>query len=504
MSRKSRKSTRPQKSQPLGATQNLAPSAQIYDAANFSTRRGFIPFTTTATSEELPSYARAELLRQGRWLKANSGSIRGLIKNSATLVGWKTPHAQSTDIEWNKERDRSFNTRNKARIVFDSAGKFTFKTAQKMLLERSFEDGDILVVFTETPSAGARCAFYEAHQLVNPPEADSKLWKEGVRINKDGSHLAYGVKSGDTVKIISARDAFLFGTFDSVGHTRPHPPLGYALNHARDIAETRGFVKLALKNSSLFGVYEESTAGANTNQTVGGMHTVALPGRPVSKDDGTGTGKKIKTAEIYDGGVIPETRPGTKLSVVTDTRPSPNQMVFEDALFDEIATGWGLAKEVVLMMGKKLSGPSVRFIMAMAEQWIEDKQMQLDEFCHRYWVYDTAKEIKAGRLRESADENWMQSLKLTKRRSLTIDRQQGKQRLDELDAGAGTLADWIEETTGDDWRDHVDQVAEEHAYKVQAAESRGFKYEQVFRPRQGSAAVDPTPEPEPAPAPEED
>jgi len=430
------------------------------------------------------------LIRDGRWLKANSGAIRGLIKNSAMLVGWKTTHAQTRDVEWNKERDRTFKARNKARLIFDNAGKFTFKTAQRMLLERSFEDGDILVVFTETPSGGARCAFYEAHQLSNPDGADASIWKEGVKINKAGAHLAYGVKSGDSVKVIDAQDAFLFGNFDSVGHVRPHPPLGYAINHAKDISETRGFLKLAIKNSSLFGVISEQAAGSNPNRIVGGMEaSVTMPGRASTRDDGTGTDRKIKTSEVFDGGVIPETRPGEKLSIVHDARPHPNQLSFEENLVDEIATGWGLAKEVVMILVKRLTGPGVRFVMSMASQWIEDKQEQLDEFCHRYWVYDTAKEIKSGRLRECTDDDWMQKLKLTKRRSLTIDRgKEGKQRLDEIDSGTATLADWSEETTGDDWRDLVDQVVAEHKYKVEASRVAGYKYTEVFRPRQGAAS----------------
>lgn len=478
------------KTLPVGdRSPGFSPQSRIYDAADFSSRRGTVKWTSLDTSKEIDAYSRGELLRKGRWLIANTGFGRGLIKNSATLIGWKTPHARTDDDAWNKERDRLFAAKHRSRRTFDVSGKFSFKAAQNMLVKRELGDGDCLIVFSKDSTGSAMCAFYESHQLANPKDADPELWKEGVRIDKHGKHLAYGVKDGDKVKVIQARDAMLFGTFESVGHVRPHPPLGYAINHALDVSETRGFWKLAIKNSSLFGVVSEKAASSNPTRSVGGMETSIPVPAPKITEETQSDGTIVKKAEVFDGGQVIGTNPGEKMSILTDDRPHPNSMNFEEAVLDEIAAGWGVAKEVVLMLGKKLTGPSVRFIMNMADQWIEDKQALLDEFCLRYWVYDTALEIESGRLREPSDENWMQKLKLTKRRSLTIDRgKEGKQRLDELDAGAGTLADWVEETTGDDWRDHVDQVVEEHDYKAKAAEARGYKYAEIFRPRQGAAA----------------
>jgi capsid protein len=477
-----------------------------YDAANRSTRRGRIDWSTLETSDELPKWAREDLLRSGRWLKANVGFIKGLIKNSAMFIGWLTPHAQSTDIAWNKLRDKSFLARNKAKIVFDNAGKFNFRTAQTMMVERALGDGDILCVLTETPSGGARLAFYEAHQLANPKDADAKVWRDGVRINKAGNHIAYGVKDGDTVKIIEARDAFLFGKFDSVGHVRPHPPLAHAITNMVDVTETRGFLKLALKNSSLMGIVEEMDGGSNPNRAIGGMDTVALPGKPstITTSDDT----VVKTAQVFDGGQVQQTRPGSKYRILADERPHPNHVAYEEVIIRDIALGWGLPFEVVYSM-YKLTGPGVRFVMAVAEKWIEQWQGELHDFVHRYWVYDTAKEIKAGRLPQCEDPDWMQKVKCTTRRSMTIDRgKEGKQRLDELSSGAATLADWCEETSGDDWRDHVDQVTEEHDYKVKACAAKGYTLDEVFKPRQGTATIDTEPkdatDPDESPDPPDD
>jgi hypothetical protein len=490
MARKKRKNSKPPSFKQSGTIPAMPQSwGSGYDAANESMSRGKINWSALETSQELGSWDRTELLRSSRWLKANVGFIKGLIKNSAMFIGWLTPHAQTSDIEWNKARDKSFAAKNKSKIVFDSSGKFNFRTAQTMMVQRALGDADILIVLTETPSGGARVAFYEAHQLANPDDADSEIWKDGVRVDKQGAHVAYGVRSGDTVKIIFARDCILFGRFESVGHVRAHPPLAHAITNMVDVTETRGFLKLALKNSSLLGLVEEMDAGGNPNRAVGGMETVALPGRASTKK--LSEESTIKTAEVFAGGQIPQTRPGSKYKVLTDSRPHPNHVAYEEVIIRDIALGWGLPFEVVYSM-YKLSGPGVRFVMAVAEKWIEEWQAELHDFVHRYWVYDTAKEIQAGRLLECTDEDWMQKMKTTKRRSMTIDRgKEGKQRLDELTSGNGTLADWCEETSGDDWRDHVEQVVTEHAYKDEVCREHGYTVDQVFKPRQGTASIDP-------------
>lgn len=502
MARRKRKNSKPSftKAEGMPATPSSFGHGAKYDAVNPSTSRGQIAWSSLETSEELPQWAREDLINTGRWLKANVGFVKGLIRNSAMYIGWLTPHAQTTDLKWNKARDKSFTARNKAKNIFDVGGKFNIRTGQTMMVERALGDGDILAVFTESFDAGAQVAFYEAHQLQNPSDPpESQKWSDGVRTNKAGRHLAYGVRDGKKVKVISARDCHLFGRFESEGHTRPHPPLAHAITNIVDITETRGFIKLALKNTSLLGIVEEMDGGANPNRAVGGMETVALPGKAATKK--VGKDKTVKTAEVFGGGQIQQTRPGSKYKVLADNRPGPNHLAFEEVLIRDIAQGWGLPYEVVHSM-YRVTGPGVRFVMAVAEKWIEQWQGELNDFIQRYWVYDTAKEIEAGRLDECEDEEWMQKMKCTKRRSMTIDRgKEGKQRLDELESGAGTLEDWAEDIDGGQWRDLIDQVVLEHAYKKEACFKAEVSMDEVFKPRQGTAAVESIEEP---PKPEED
>jgi capsid protein len=468
-----------------------------YDGANQSIRRGRIHWQTLETRKELDSFSRDELLRRCRWLRANVGLVKGLVKNGSMLVGWMTPQARTADQEWNDLADKNFKMRAMTKGVFDAGGKFNFKTAQRMIMQRALCDGDILTLFTETPSAGARVAFYEAHQLRNPSRS-SQDWFDGILSDDQGRHLVYGLSNGKDVKTFSARDACYFGWFESPGHNRAHPPLSHAVNHAVDITEVWADTKHGIKNSARLGIVSEFETGARNTRQVNGM-TAALPGGTPSSQD-AGNGKKVRTEEIWGGGQMQYGEPGEKFKILSDSRPHPNQGLFIDELVRDISMGYGLPPEVIHKMAK-LTGPGVRFVMEFAGRWIEDWQLELIDWCQRYWVYHMSKEIKAGRLPVPKDDMWMLGVEWTPRRSLTIDRgKDGKQRLDEIDAGAGTLADWYADVDGADWKMKVRQRIAEVKFAMDECSLNGMAYTDVFRVRQGAAgppkAESPKPDPE--------
>lgn len=477
-----------------------AQSLSGYDGANRSIRRGRVHWQSLETRLELDSFSRDELLRRCRWLRANVGLVKGLVKNGSMLVGWMIPQARTTDEEWNPLADQNFKARAMSKSVFDAGGKFNFKTAQRMVLQRALCDGDLLTLFSETESKGARVAFYEAHQLRNPERSDKTKWNDGILTDGAGRHLAYGLGRGKNVQTYSARDACYFGWFESPGHNRAHPPLSHAVNHAVDITEVWADTKHGIKNSARFGVVSEFAAGAKNSRTLNGM-TAAIPGGIAGTAE-TADGKKVKTEEIWGGGQMPVGEPGESFKILTDGRPHPNQGMFIDDLVRDISMGYGLPPEVIHKMAK-LTGPGVRFVMEFAGRWIEDWQLELVDWCQRYWVYHMAKEIKAGRLPVPNDDNWMLGVSWTPRRSLTIDRgKDGKQRLDEIDAGAGTLADWYSDVDGEDWRAKVKQRIAEVKFASDECAKSGMAYTDVFRVRQGAAAVPsaespPPPEPDP-------
>lgn len=452
-----------------------------YAGANQTEARGQVHYPELDTRKELDSWSRTELIRKIRFLVRNEGVIRGFVKNAPRFVGLRTPRGATTDKDWNREVNQRFLDRFSTPGVFDVAGKFTFWTAQPMLLRSAFTDGEALTALTASESDRAMFAFYESHQLANPKDG-GKEWQEGVLANKHGRHLYYGLRdgaSGNGIRL-SARDTHYFGYFESPGHVRAVPPLAHAVNHMLDRMEVRADTKTGIKGSSLASMVREMEASAP-----GGKAKDGLPG--ILGTTRAPNGGDYGTAKVWAGGQVLDLPPGVTAKILHDDRPSPNQMDFMDSLVRDAALGFGLPPEVLYQM-QKMTGPGIRFVMDVADSWIRDQQEHLDGWVSLVWTYFVAREIKYGGLRRPTDPRWW-SHAISGTRNLTIDRsKEMKARMDAVDSGFDTAENFCEEMFGTD-ADHVDDA---RLTRIQArmakCEELGIPYDRAFPPRQGAAA----------------
>lgn len=491
MAKKNRKRF-PQGGPATATAQALAPSQPLslfsgYDAANWSEGRGDIPWFTLDARLELDSFSRTEILRRVHWLKANFGFIRGLIRNSADLIGWQTPQAKSGDEDWDEVAEEYFRDCCGEAGAFDVAGKFDFEDAQPMLMREALTNGDVLTVLTKWPDGSPRVAFYGTSQLANPKDCGPS-WRDGIQFTSTGRHMAYGIRDSVSgkVSVIPAGSCIYFGEFDAPGEDRPVPPLAHGVNHAHDITEVFAFTKQGIKSASLFGAVREQKEGSIPRAKQG------LAGAPRTVTDATG--RKFKASDVWSGAQIPELAPGESLKLLHDERPSQNVMDFVRTLIRDIAIGWGLPPEVVWEM-LRMTGPGVRFVMDVADRWIKCRQKRHKTWGKRVWRYVIACGIANGSLplpekdKKTGREKWW-SVSFTSQRNLTIDRGQvSRARLDELDAGVSTLSDW-EEMDGRDWKDRGKQRIREVAWLKEECALAGLSYQEVFPPRQGAAAAD--------------
>lgn len=477
------------KSPPIPA-QQATPSAPValfsgYEAANWSESRGNMWWPTVDPRMELDSFSRAEIVRRIHWLKANVGLVRGLIRNSADLIGWQTPQAKSGDDEWNHLADEQFRYCCYEPSAFDLAGKFDFEDAQPMLMREALTNGDVLTVLTKWPDGAPRFAFYPSAQLGNPKNS-GKEWRDGIRYDPSGRHSAYGIKDSATgdVAVFPASSVIYFGEFDAPGEDRPVPPLAHAVNHAHDITEVFGFTKQGIKAASLLGAVREQKENAPPRARQG------LTG--VSRTTTDAAGNRFQVADVWSGAQIPTLDPGETIKLLHDERPSANTMDFVRILIRDMAVGWGLQPEVVWEM-LRMTGPGVRFVMDVADRWIKCRQKRHRMWGTRVWRYVISCEIARGVLRmpepdeKTGRAKWW-AVSFTSQRSLTIDRGQvSAAKLNELAAGVSTLSDW-EEMDGRDWKDRGKQRIREVAWLKELCAKAGLSYEEVFPPRQGAAA----------------
>jgi len=503
MSTRAKKSRRHQRAAaelPAGAPSALSWGSN-YQGAQWSSDRGMIRWSTIDQREELSNYERGELLRRIHFLKAHFGFALGLVNNSADLVGWHVPQAQSGDEEWDDAAEQAFQFSCGEESAFDVAGKFDYETAQPMLMRAAFTDAHIFTVMTKWEGTGAaRFAFYEASQLRNPKDA-GKAWRDGIKVSKTGRHLAYGFHDpeSDTVVQIPAASVIYFGEFDNARQDAPVPKLAHAVLNSQDIMEIWGFQKKAVKISSLSGAVIERDAGAQPSAARQGM----VGPRTTATQDGA----KFQQENVWDGGQIHKLEPGEKAKILADNRPSPEQRQLILDLKRDIAYGWGLPLEVVDAIAE-LTGPGIRFVLDVAGNWIDCRRQRQQKWLRKIWRYTIACEIAAGRLAlpKSTDGKkgrWW-NVSFTGRRLLTIDRgKESQSRLNEIEAGVGTWAQW-EQLDGMDWKDRLKQRVREGRASFAECGILDPTPEQlhafVFPPRQGSAAAAVPPEESKEPA----
>ena len=458
-----------------------------YDGAQRNPTRGEVFFPDLDTRYELDAFTREELLRRIRWLYTNTGLVGGVVDNGADLIGYHRASVLNEDPDYVLRANEVIEERMGTPELFDRDGNFNFEDSQPMLSRLMLKDGDAIIVRSRGKDGGALFAFYESHQLCDPPHSSSK-WRDGVRY-EGGKRVAYGLRDGDTgkVKVIEAKNVIYYGELKSPGHGRAVPRLARAVNHSIDITEVFGFLKAALKSTSLFGAVIQN----KTDSVPAGLSGMGGT-RDTVKDPVTGA--KIDISRVFGPGQIPELAKGREMKVITDDRPSPEAMAFVRELIRDVAQGFGLPPEVLWHM-VDLTGPGVRFVMDLADRWIGNRQKPQRSYAKRAIFEVLACEIEMGRLEISAKDPKWWGLKLVAQRSLTIDRGQvSRAMLDEIDAGVGTWEGW-EKIDGMGWQDRFDQRAREVAYGKRTAVEIGkeygveLSYEEVIKPRQGAATA---------------
>jgi capsid protein len=450
-----------------------------YDGANWSERRGYVDWSTLDTRIELDSFSRQELIRRVRWLTKNVGFMKGIVNGLSDLVGYLMPQARTGDEEWNAAAEVNYNARAGTPLVFDASGKFDVYDAQLLQTRSWLRDGELLTALTETPTGGARVAFYEAHRLANPKES-GPTWLDGVQANNMGRHVRYGLSSQDgRVRQLDARDVIYFGDWQSCGHHRSVPPLAHAVNHAIDITEVWADTKHAIKTAGLFGAYLTNSDEKGSRERPGLGHNM------VAKKNSEGDA--FNSAEVWaggGGGGVPDLPKGKDFKILHDARPHPNIRDLIRDLIRDIALGTGCPPEIIWELSG-LNGPGVRFLMERLDRWIAARQKPLRAWASRHYIYHLAKEMKAGRLRPCRDERWWKVAWIGQK-SMTIDRSRDKDQLDLYDGGMTTLSDFYAQR-GKDWEEQVKQKILERKTIREECRAQGVDPDEVFRPRQGAA-----------------
>lgn len=464
-----------------------------YEAANSSPARGYLYWRTTDTRRELTDYSEEEIRRRVHWLCANSGIARRLYRAPAKLLGIKTPMPATKKADWNKRAFENFVHLAGNKDLFDLKGRYNFRTVQPMLNRAKFKDGRILTALTKNAIGGASLMCYEAHQIRNGDRTPDSF-EAGVKLDRFDRHLAYSVRDGkdpDKFSTIDARDCMYYANFESAGPIHGLSILAHAVVNLIDIVELRGLRKHAAKNHAALGLAIEKNATAKVIS--GGAAGVTGPMIQQEVTLVSGEQTKVNWEVMTTQGQIPNLQPGETIKVVTDDRPSPNNLEFEKILIEDCILGEDLPAAAIYSAAG-FTGPAVRFNMEEVRRWIQIEEQHQIEWCRRYWAYHIACEIAAGRLDDPGEPYWRE-VDWIGQPDMTIDRgRDGSLAVQRLECG---LTTWGREYAkeglyGDTVIDErVEEVAKAKV-KIIAAEKRhgvNMTFSEVF-PRWKDSGLD--------------
>jgi capsid protein len=465
-----------------------------YDGANWSANRGWIYFPTLTTQRDLDDYTLRELRRKSRWLYVNVGLATRIIDGLSKMVGSLTPVPMTDDKEWNELALKKFTNDAGAEFVFDQGGKFNFWSAQPMLTACRLLDGDVLAVLTSTQSGIASVMFYEAHQVGN---ADTYLaqdqWQSGVMVNAQNRPLQYRILTEDGTKSvdISAADAMFHCLYRRSCRQRGEPVMRHAINHLLDRSEILGFLKSSMKNAATIGyqiVRSPQFTGPGTLPALNrGPVDLTVPAS--MGDGGTQGTAKVKVEDAFSMTKTPVMNPGEEIKMLLDERPHPNQIEGMDYLVRDIAWGCDIAPDLLWNIAK-IGGADTRYLLADAQKTVEAMQTLLaDQFCSRFWVYSTAKALKAGTLRACQDpEWWKHSWQAEQKLTVDIGRD-GKLYLDMHKSGMISLKRWFSSSLGASWEPEMRDYLDERKWIIDEIDARGLTYDEAFPPAPGAQNI---------------
>ena len=433
----------------------IAYSFGFYEGAQRSHKdRSYIWQSAGDAKNEFTETSRVDMMAISRLMAANSGLYRGacsLLGRYAT-VGF--PQSQSADRAWAEEAEQAF--RNWSKIP-EVTGRLSWLDVQKQWNYGMDRDGDIGHIFTD--SDFPQLQLIEAHRINNPKDAGED-WVDGVRVNKQGRPVAFGIgeRNSDKIQIVPAPAFDLVGEPSRVSGTRHECAWAAGLNHVRDIKDITGFLKTAVKMESSIALVKKLRGGIDNLAAVSDFVTEGTVA-----DGSSG----VKVLEKIYGGNIPRLDVDEEIQSLATDRPSQNVEKFLEFVIRDFASGNGLPFEFV-WNPTALSGPSQRFVINIAQRRIAERQQLIQRHADRVWGWVVAKLAKRkdiGRM----PVDWYK-VRWQKPAEITIDvgREQAQDRAD-FQAGLIDPAEFY----GKQGLDVDDVLASRRAWAVKVLESAG-------------------------------
>ena len=434
----------------------FSPKASTYDAVHLSRQRR-MPYNARATDAtvDVNSANRTTLVKLARYLYNSSPFTRGLINEKARYsvgTGIRSQAVTSSEA-WNEEAEKYFTQWSK---IADVQGRYTYREIQRLACIAIDRDGECFVrLVTHKKSGYPAIQLILAHRIGNAGKVNENGPRviDGVGVNSDGRPIFYRYLTGpsgtpsESFEDIPANQIIHLGEACAGDELRFTSPLAPSVNHLRDISDSIGFEKMALKISSYIALAVRSN-------------------NPESADffgDSASASTNDLTVESLgtNGGAIPRLGAGDDLVSWSSNRPSQNFQDFCGMLLREVCSSIGVPYEFHARPSEA-GGAALRSVLVRAQRTFEQRQVLLmDRLCSRVWAHAITLGMQQERIPQN--EDWYLATFQPPAAASVDMGHESAAHLNEVRAGLRTYREDYAER-GIEWRDAMRQRAEESKY----------------------------------------
>jgi len=431
-----------------------------YDAAKQTNRRR-VPATNLDTEDKvLKGSDRKVVVASSRDVRRNFAAARWMIDKHLDFVVSHNFRSRSGDRDFDRELEQ-FVDRLMTAEHFDVTGRHPHRRFMRMMEASRVVDGDILAVKIAGEDGGYLQAI-EGDRVRDPglDWKEAERWVHGLRIGPYGKisqyaiHRRTGANTFELERIINASRAFFFGYFDRFDQYRGVPLIASAINTLMGLYEGFDYALAKSKISQLFALSIMREAETDWGGGIG------------DADDENNNGSTTRDYKIdfSRGPIFLDLNPGEKAEFLEGNSPGSETKDFWQSLiavsmkslgipysfWDEAHTNFFGAKSALILYQKN----------------VKEKQKDVRDFNDSWLKWRLSLAIQSGEFPVPVGYDPEQMLWGWAPDGLPWwnPGDEVKANVAAIEAGLKSRSQVRLETDGDDWRDVIDDLAEEQAY----------------------------------------
>jgi len=435
-----------------------------YEAAYWNTARSYLPSYIQSAREDINTLSRQEILRRTRYFEKNNAVMDKVldVKDVNVIGSGIRPAPAAKDTDWGK---RALEWWNEWIEVADITTLSSYYKLQSISYRAQNVDGDNFFRKCFSPAGRPALDVIGAHRCGTGGVDIGAIERSGFKV-VDGviidlqfkiprAYLIADDFDGSKVQAYPASEIIPVWNRRRAGQYR-----GLTLFHAgildiHDLDDLQKYEMRAAKDAASISRIIKTQAGAVTpDGNAIGASLTALP----NADPAT----RVAYYKQALGGEVLVPQVGDEITQFESKRPSAATTGFWDRLDAKFAQGSGISYPALVdYRVASLGGATLRACLESDNRRFELETIDQARAAQKVWEFAIGWAIAHGEVPKNPDWN---KVRWHPPRRTTVDvGNDSAARLEELKAGRTTYQDEYGET-GEDWRERLDQRAQEEAY----------------------------------------